>query len=277
MNSQSISQKAKLMHGMQFAAICLLFAGFLFGYISEAISAFFYFLMLICCLIASGIRKNLRKSSMACRKEIVMNTLRPDRYEPDKHVSEEVVRLTGFYPKWTTIKGSDLVETVYRGIPLTFCDLELSHSTGRSHTTDFYGTFIILDCDREIQHAVVIREGESSPRKIETESMEFNDRFCITADDLTEAMYVLTPHFMEKLIQADEYAKAKTCMKFVGKQVFIALHNYKNLFEFGNAENMYEYACLCEKDAAYIQNYIDILIENTALFDQNRITQKNTA
>ena len=232
-------------------------------------------LIWICSGIHSILSRSIRKYSLPHRTEIIVNTLHPKKYEPDGFVPASIVKSTEFYPSWERIKGSDLVETEYRGISMTFCDLTLTHSSGKSEVTDFEGTFIMFECDRQIRPPVMIGEGNSVfSDRIETENQEFNNRFSIKGDDLTEVMYVLTPHFMEKIIQADDHAESKTSMRFDGNWVYIMLNNKKNLFEFDKAETEGEYRIICMKDIEYVLQYVDILIENTALFDQSRITAK---
>ena len=217
------------------------------------------------------------------RKEIIVGAIRPYNYEPDSHVSASVVQVAGFYPKWKEIKGGNLVETIYRGVSLVFCDLLLSHIKGSGRTkkkhTDFEGTFMMIECHRWIEHAISIEERERPVRSvcqegIQTENEAFNQRFEIKSDDLMEAMNVLTPRFMEKLMEADAYADARTCVKLLGNQIFVMLYNQKRLFGFESASTDEAYFCACLNDLEYILGFADILLENDALFDQSRITAK---
>ena len=274
-NTGSVLRRTVLLQKLQVISFVCVIVAFLAYFVHESVAGFFYLIGTVCGGICCLINKSLRKYSMNYRKEFVSNSLHPDRYEPDQYIPASIIRSTGFYPRWKSIEGSDLVETVYRGVPITFCDLCLTHKQGKSTTTDFEGTVILLTSDRDIHYAVAIQEeGSLSSERIETENQEFNSRFHISGEDITEVMYVLTPHFMEKLIQADEFSNAKTCMKFIGNHIYIMLNNGKNLFEFRDASTVDEYLSFCQSDLKYVLNYIDILIEDTALFDQSKITEK---
>ena len=76
---------------------------------------------------------------------------------------------------------------------------------------------------------------------------------------------------METLIRADKYANARTQMLFRDNKIYIGLYNSKDLFEMKGQKTMDGMRASLESDLRYITDYMDILLENTALFDPGRM------
>ena len=173
------------------------------------------------------------------------------------------------------IKGNDLVVTDYRKVHLMFSHVLLTHWNGDVDVTDFNGTFISLECDHPIeqQMSIQIRDYESSDG-IRTKNKEFNKKYRTTCNDVPQAQSILTPSFMEKLLQIDNHTKTKTSIKLCGNQILIMLSNNKELFELHSSKSLDAYYHTCQNNLNYILYYADIMIENAALFDQSRITEK---
>ena len=225
--------------------------------------------------------KAIKNLTVPIRRSVLEEYLQLQSYEPDRHFEKDMVKQTKLFSGWSSISGSDLVEGKYRNVPLRFCDLKLTHqeSSGK-HTrtvTDFSGTFLEIGCDRSLQGELRIREktwgsftlfGRS--RIVEMENEAFNKQFEVMADSAQEAFYVLTPHFMETLVHADAYADSRTQILFRGNQIIVGLYNSKDLFEGKGEKTMEGYRQSCIRDLAYVTDFLDILFENTALFDHER-------
>jgi len=211
-------------------------------------------------------------------------------YAPGSHIPQDTVEQTKLIDRnWNRISGSDLVEGVYRGIKFSFSDLHLQHVTSsgknRKVVTRFEGQWLTLKLAKELSQSVVLRERDSTNKNaksdVETENVEFNQKFYITADDPHTAFYVLTPHFMEYIIKADKRADARTCMSFGGREVHIALHNGRNLFEpcgkkLYDNRNIEMLRNQMRWDVKYITGIIDELLLNEALFGStNRPQEEN--
>ncbi|MCL2018219.1 MAG: DUF3137 domain-containing protein [Oscillospiraceae bacterium] len=160
-------------------------------------------------------------------------------YAPTHYIPKNRILYTKLIPKWNKIKGSDLVEGAYKGVKFSFSDLHLQHETrsgkNRSCVTVFKGQWLILELSRSIPWGLSLRERGSDNKRaksdLQTENIEFNNKFEIKASDGHTAFYVLTPHFMEYIMKADLKANARTYINIGGKQIHIALHNGRDLFE----------------------------------------------
>jgi len=200
-----------------------------------------------------------------------------EMYAPGSHISSYDVRFSGLIQNWNKISGSDLIEGIYKGVKFHFSDIHLEHEKNsgksKSRTTRFKGQWLIIDLKKEIPWFVELRHRGAIKAKsdVETENIEFNRMFQIITKDPHTAFYVLTPHFIEYIIKAKRRANAEMYMKIIGKQIYIALHNGRDLFEpYGNnlfaEENIETLRMQMRWDVNYISGIIDELLHNENLF-----------
>jgi len=247
---------------------------------------FFFFLFGVAGA-AFSVRANMFRNQLKCiiSNNIVRGVL-ADKFElsvysPADHICSDEIKETGLFPNWNFISGSDLVKGTYKGVPFSFSDVHLIRESGsgknRSRTTVFKGQWLIIGMRKEIPRTVQLRERTGSGKKaksdIETENIEFNRRYHITAGDPHTAFYVLTPHFMEYILKADKRAQANTYIHIGGRHIHAALHNGRDLFEPGGkqlfaAENVMTLRMQMGWDANYIKGIIDEFLHNEYLFDK---------
>ena len=230
-------------------------------------------------IYSAKLSKDLKKFAAPLVQSVLEEKLEVESYEPTKYFDRKLVKDTKLFTGWSSITGSDLVTAKYRGISLSFCDLDLTHeeSSGKDSTTtitDFEGVFMEVTTHRSVGSPVWVKEqgkGLFNSKVIEMESETFNKKFTVTGDSTQDAFYVLTPHFMETLIRADKYANARTQMLFRDNKIYIGLYNSKDLCEMKGQKTMDGMRASLESDLRYITDYMDILLENTALFDPGRM------
>jgi hypothetical protein len=82
--------------------------------------------------------------------------------------------------------------------------------------------------------------------------------------------YVLTPHFMEYIIAADETANARTYFCFAGEKVHIAVDSRRDTFEVRGADSKDPEMARerIKKEMAYITGILDELLQNHYLFGE---------
>ncbi|MCL2108249.1 MAG: DUF3137 domain-containing protein [Oscillospiraceae bacterium] len=206
-------------------------------------------------------------------------------YLHDLAVKEADIRAADIITTWNRYSGSDYVNGNYRGMNITFSDVKLQHVTGsgknRKTVTRFKGQWLICDLKREIKNTVKLREkvkGDGGKSDIETENIDFNNKFQICTYDPHTAFYILTPHFMEYINKADYRAGARSYFCFMKQgnqsQVHVALHNNTDLFEPKIKKNFTkeDLRTIREKiktEIRYITGVIDELMLNDYLFGGN--------
>ena len=276
---QDLSSKKRLSIICMIAGVVLLFGGFALFSMRGVIPGLVPVAAGIAVLIYGGkISKELTELTVPIRKSVLEEKLELQSYNVSEHFPKDLVRSTKLFTGWSSISGSDLVAGLYRGIPVRFCDLHLTHqeSNGKTTTTvtDFKGTFLEITAHRSISSEVRVKEqgkGLFRSKVIEMENEAFNKKFTVTGESTQDAFYVLTPQFMETIMKADQYADARTQMLFSGSQIYVGLYNSRDLFEVKSQKTLEGYRAACRSDLAYVTNFLDILFENTALFDRGRM------
>jgi hypothetical protein len=206
-------------------------------------------------------------------------------YRPHDHIGREVVDPAGLVSRTDLISGSDYFEGVYKGINILCSDLWLGHkesdtdSDGKSTTktvTDFLGQWLVCDFGKELAASVRLKERgavmgrihDISKSDIETEDVAFNKKYRIITDDGHAAFYLLTPHFMERLMAADEKADSSTHFCFQNGKVHIALDSGRDSFELGNVNpnKLEDLRQRFRDDIRYMTDVLDTLLLNDTLF-----------
>ena len=212
---------------------------------------------------------------------ILADLFNVNHYSPTAHIVKEAVTRAGLIEtkKWEKIKGSDLVEGTYRGVGISFSNIHLFDKkwtgTGKD-VTIFRGQWLILHLAKDIPHGLKLIErgfdNKTAKSDIETENMEFNKKFEIIASDPHTAFYVLTPHFMEYIMSADRQADARTYINIRGKEIHIALHSGRDLFDVSKNKMRHvkmipALRAQMRRELRYITGIIDEFLLNENLFD----------
>lgn len=162
--------------------------------------------------------------------------------------------LSHFYNKKTrgyynNFYANDLIWGTHREHPFEICDVkaeyEWTDSDGDTHTeTRFCGQYLRFPTDKTMKHDLYIRRKGTFEWKREndggilTDSSEFNKKWHVMSSSPQDALYVLTPHFMERLEEFENIIsnslgiQEKTDYIFCEDGSFIAfIYSQRNLFE----------------------------------------------
>jgi hypothetical protein len=212
-----------------------------------------------------------------------------NNYTPGGHISAELVRSAGLIDDWNKIEGSDLIEGAYKGTNILYSDLHLEREeterdedgkVKKRYVTVFKGQWLVCDFGKELAASLrlIERRGgtkwnrvhDVSKSSVETENAAFNKKFRIITGDGHTAFYLLTPHFMERLVAADEAADSSTLFCFKGGKAHIALYSGRDSFELkgvkldsvDNARQKFR------SDLKYMTGVMDILLAHDKLFKE---------
>jgi hypothetical protein len=214
---------------------------------------------------------------------VLSDTFDLTHYAPGCHIGQRHIKESMLVQQgWNRLSGSDMVEGFYKGVRFRFSDIHLemvtkSRKGGTTRRTIFKGQWLIIELSKVLPWSLQLRSrlavGKKAKSSVETENMEFNQRFQIACSDPHTAFYILTPHFMEHILRAKRKANSQTHMNFAGQQVHVALHNGRDLFEpLGKKlfamDNIAALRSQMQWDANYITGIIDELLLNENLFNK---------
>jgi hypothetical protein len=149
--------------------------------------------------------------------------------------------------------SNDLIVGEYKGVDFKLSDVTLQRVTSNGKTTTvttyFRGPVMIFDFHKETDGKLIVQEtmrGElfTKYKRIKLESVAFNKTFHTYSTKDQLAFYILTPHFMERLLRLEDEVDGNFYFSFIDGKMYVALYNNKDLFEvnmFGTInEKIYE-------------------------------------
>ena len=146
-------------------------------------------------------------------------------------------RLFGFA---TSYKTEDYLKASYKGINFEMSDAIIMDNTSKNNKSVFRGRIIVFDFpDKRIaptriytrffikRNIEAIRQAE----KVELEDVRFNEEFDVFSQSPHDTFYLLTPHFMERLLVLKErYKSIAMCFEY-NKVVFAFNEAVNNAFD----------------------------------------------
>lgn len=215
---------------------------------------------LICLVLAFVFGYRLSKNTAALKTllsgNIVSGVLREVfedvEYEPFGRIPDGTVRGAGMvFPfAYDSIRGSDHIKAVYRGLRLELGDVELYAADSyydeelqqwkESEKRVFKGQWLVCDFGRPLPGEVRLSENARALRRqhkgdcVETESAAFNAHFLVTAEDVRAAREVLTPRRMEDILAAADRSGGEVYMAFLRcGQLHVAVQTGRDFFKLG--------------------------------------------
>lgn len=218
------------------------------------------------------------------------------KYRAEFGLTPSKVEELGLYQLGNRFESEDQLSGEYQGVRFEQSDVHIwkhtdSHGSGNDSNIDYFmGRMFIFDVPVKYSNSVKIfsklpivarydyRVRESASKRVEMESMEFNDAFTVYSEDAHEAFYILTPAMMEKLMdiyqkycKISEYNYQNISFHFKDRKLYFAMECSTNAFDPGAFPISYpEEKKKLKKD---IQVIID-LIESLDLIDKDAIVQK---
>jgi hypothetical protein len=149
--------------------------------------------------------------------------------------------------------SNDLILGEYQGVDFRLSDVTLQRVTSNGKTTTvttyFRGPVMVFDFHKDTDGKLIVQEtmrGElfTKYKRIKLESVAFNKTFHTYSTKDQLAFYILTPHFMERLLRLEDEIGGNFYFSFIDGKMYVALYNNKDLFEvnmFGTInEKIYE-------------------------------------
>ncbi len=231
---------------------------------------------------------NITKSVMGERIEV-------EDYDATSFIHRDTVKSSGLVPKYDRISGSDYMVGKYKGRKIVYSDIKLEwekreENNRRRWVTIFQGPFVKIRIRKDLNGYVTLKERKSPYKKgflagvvgdilgltgngtgVEVENEAFNRMFKIDTNNQELAFYILTPQFMESIVELDELARGFTNICFEDGAVYIAINNGQDAFEVNKSirnEKHMEIACEnMRRDLDVILAIVDQILEKDNLFD----------
>lgn len=254
--------------------------------------------------VAYGIQPKAKAAEREIRnlyKDTFLNGIFNEFFDNAKYMAEigftqSKVEELGLYQLGNRFESEDQLSGEYRGVRFEQSDAHIwkhtdSNGSGNDSDIDYFkGRMFIFDVPVKYSHSVKVfskvpvvakydyRVRESATKRVEMESMEFNDAFTVYSEDAHDAFYILTPAMMENLLniyrkycRVSDYTYHNISFHFKDRRLYFAMECSTNAFDPGAFPISYpEEKKKIKKD---IQVIID-LIESLDLIDKDALTER---
>lgn len=175
----------------------------------------------------------------------MFKTLIPDiSYHPEKGLRPEEAYSSEFLKKADRYHSEDYISGKIDDVDFVSSDLKLEerhvqhtkNGTRVYYVTYFLGRIFRFDFNKVFTgNLQVLETGSPYSRrkfnKVKLESIEFNKKFRIFAEEDLTAFYILTPDIMEAIFNLEKRHPGRISMSFLGDHLYVAINNNKDTFE----------------------------------------------
>jgi len=165
----------------------------------------------------------------------------PDcHYDVSRGFDKEEVYSSNILKKQDRYYSEDLMTGEFEGVQFQSADVKLQdvRSTGKSTTvvTVFLGRVYKFEFNKRFKSNIVINQPNFFKHlfgwnRIKTESTQFNSELSIYSDNEHDAFYILTPHFMQRLLILDRKYNDKISFSFINNQLYVAINTNCDTFD----------------------------------------------
>lgn len=182
--------------------------------------------------------------------------------------------------------SNDFISGTYKNIGFEQADvlieeeIEEKDKDGNTETyweTSFYGRVMVFDFNKKFKSNILVKGDnfhasmlpfDDRFTMIKMEDIEFNKKFLVYAESEHEAFYVLTPHFMKRLLNVTDKFGCGLMFSFVDNRLYIAIDNFEDAFEYDVFKVIEEDKIEDDimKDIRLITDFVDELSLDNLLF-----------
>lgn len=212
------------------------------------------------------------------------------QYNHEAGMPKTEIQSTGMMRMGSIYSSNDLFSGKYHDVSLKQADVhiqeEYTDSDGNTqYVTIFKGRWMIFEFPKPFTFRLQVvqkrfgaakkaNKNEKTGRKlkrISTESITFDEKFKIYAEDDFEAYYLLDPAFIDHIEKLSEQHGGKLMLCFIDNKLHVAFYNNKDAFETPNPLKKLDEATESAKinqEIKVITDYVDFLKLDHKLFEK---------
>ncbi len=221
-------------------------------------------------------------------KDYFASIITNGEFRPKRGMPRDNVYGCGFLKRADKFKSYDYLSGEIDGVDFQSSDAHLQEKRVRYYTvkgktrrkveyvTFFKGRIFEFDFHKTIDHPLQVLENYKPQdgrkySKVELESIDFNKTFNTYATDKHTAFYVLTPHFMERLMKIEELHPGKLGFSFMDKKMYFAINNNRSTFPVTPFKKIDESLVESFKeDVDVVYDLVDDLKLNKSIFKEDK-------
>jgi hypothetical protein len=166
-------------------------------------------------------------------------------YQHQGSIPIERINETKMIRKPDRFHGEDYIKGEYKGITFEVSDVHLEErvtsSNGKTTTTSyqtyFRGRWYIFTLKKLFRETLKITEGpaysvhKKDLEKVETESIEFNQKFSVYASSNNFGFYIITPTMIEKFLNIEKKQRGSVLFYLKNNELHIGINDKKDYLE----------------------------------------------
>lgn len=227
---------------------------------------------------------NLKKTFKKDFLSEMFTQLIPDvTYRPESGLSQEEVYSSEFLKRADRYHSEDYIAGKIGDVDFVSSDVKLEerhvqhtkNGTRVYYVAYFVGRVFRFDFNKVFTGNLQVLEAGSpySRRKfnkVKMESIDFNKKFKIFAEEDITAFYILTPDIMEAIFNLEKRNPGRISMSFLGDHLYVAINNNRDTFELQLFRKL-DQAVIEEfkQDLLVIKDFIVSLKLNNKLFKKD--------
>lgn len=201
------------------------------------------------------------------------------RYNPSQGLSESDLAYTEFFRDYDRMHSHDLIQGSYGPVSFTMADVKTERENKRLerkdgkpvYVTQFEGQVMFIDFHEKILDAnVMIHEGRVKGQVgyeiVKTENALFQDKFTVQSSDPHTVFYLLTPHFIERILQIEETRKGDLKMLFKDQKLMVAMDTRRDSFTMNGVKDYKKARELFHSEMRFVVDVVEELKLNKDLF-----------
>ncbi len=165
-------------------------------------------------------------------------------FNPNHGLSQAEVYSTEFIKRADRFHSEDYLTGSMEDVNFVSSDVVLEerhvqhtkNGTRTYYETYYKGRVFIFEFNKDFEgYLQVLEKGRPLSnrgfKKVKLESVVFNKKFKTFSTSEHSAFYVLTPHFMEALMEFEKNNKGTIQFSFIGSRLYIGINNFRDTFE----------------------------------------------
>lgn len=150
--------------------------------------------------------------------------------------------------------GNDKISGKFEGVNFEFSDISLIDKENSDNLPvvapdsvgimNAKGILFYADFNKKINSATFILQGSAyieNFNRITMDDSEFNDKFKVYSSDAQNAMYILSPALMRRILHFERRVKFPINISFVGTKIYIFIQTNKDNFEPDINKSVFKY------------------------------------
>lgn len=159
-------------------------------------------------------------------------------YEANRYIDAKDIINSSIFDSFDNQGGNDLITGNSSGVSFKFSDLWLEKDTlmpdgDMQSLCVFRGIFFMADFSKNINsNTYILSKKSKNLPKIPMDNVLFNSSFNVYSDNIQNAMYLITPNFMDKVLSLkNQFENSIIDICFKDSKIYIAIENFEDNFE----------------------------------------------